>query len=79
MRLYYQHDWLRAADLLFHWEMAHDELRKLFGGNRFGQFLEDLQKALNRLWVVAEGGTISDPLGERKLGKLKYARRIKHL
>jgi hypothetical protein len=36
MRLYYRHDRLRAMDLLFHWEVARDDLRALFGGSRFG-------------------------------------------
>jgi hypothetical protein len=63
MWLYYRHDKLRASDFLFHWEVAPNELREIWGGNRCGQFLEDLRKALRRLGVIAEGGAISDLLG----------------
>jgi hypothetical protein len=70
---------MRAATLLFYWEVAREDFFSLFGANRYMLFLKDLREALVELKVETNIIHGSDPLGEERLRALKEARQANHL
>jgi hypothetical protein len=73
MRLYYRHDRMRAATLLFYWKLARDDFFSLSGTNRYALFLKDLREALVEMRVETSVIQGSDQLGEERLCNLKRA------